>query len=66
MKPEKKSAEAAKRRRGRPNIYEDEPVSLAPLDPMEALAGLLQVPPMPKEKAARKKVEPKRRAPKKT
>lgn len=61
-----KEAKAKGRKRGRPNIYEDEPVSLAPLDPMEALAGLLQVPPMPREKAtARKKVEPKKRANKK-
>ena len=43
------------RRRGRPNIHEDVPVSLAPLDFETALAGLLQVPPESKGKPAAKK-----------
>lgn len=57
---------ATKRKRGRPNKVEDVPVSLAPLDPMEALAALLQVSPAPKERpAAEKKTGSKKRARKK-
>jgi hypothetical protein len=51
------------RRRGRPNIREDVPVSLAPLDFETALAGLLQVSPEPEKRpTAKKKAAQKKRA----
>lgn len=49
-----------KKKRGRPNLTEDVPVSLAPLNFEQALAGLLQTPPdskagpAPKKKPAQK------------
>lgn len=61
-----KETKTTGRRRGRPNIVEDVPVSLAPLDFMDALTGLLQVEPAPIEKpAAKKKPAQKKRAAKK-
>lgn len=53
------------RRRGRPNIHEDVPVSLAPLDFETALAGLLQVSPEPEKRPTAKKQPAKKRASKK-
>jgi hypothetical protein len=55
----------APRRRGRPNIHEDVPVSLAPLDFETALAGLLQVSPEPEKRPTAKKQPAKKRASKK-
>jgi hypothetical protein len=61
------TASEIKRKRGRPNIHEDVPVSLAPLDFETALAGLLQVSPESKGKpTAKKKAPQKKRAAKKT
>lgn len=64
--PEKpEEAEGGRRRRGRPNIREDVPVSLAPLDFETALAGLLQVKPEAEKPSAAKKRPAKKRASKK-
>ena len=58
--------ETSGRKRGRPPLKEDEPVSLAPLKFEDALAGLLQVSPTPKDRpASKKKVGQKKRASKK-